>query len=71
MCGKICEMLQLCGQLAAAVVEVLEDPSCQNSRAVHEMVSSQHTLQLSVPQLSVGTLPTSLHCQATAALVGI
>jgi hypothetical protein len=40
MSGKICEMLQLCGQLAAAVVEVLEDPSCQNSRAVHELVSS-------------------------------
>lgn len=39
MAGKICEMLRLCGQLAAAVVEVLQDTSCQNSRTVQELVS--------------------------------
>lgn len=38
MAGKICEMLHLCGQLTAAVAAVLEEPSCDNSRAVQHKV---------------------------------
>lgn len=39
MASKLCEMLCLGGQLAAAVVDVLEAPSCANSKQVQEMVS--------------------------------
>lgn len=39
MTSKICEMLHLCSQLAAAVVDVLEDPSCHNSKIVQDRVS--------------------------------
>lgn len=38
MAGKICEMLQLCGQLAAAVAAVLEDPSHEHSKDVQHLV---------------------------------
>jgi hypothetical protein len=39
MASKLCEMLCLAGELAAAVVDVLEDPSCEHSARVQEMVS--------------------------------
>lgn len=39
MASKLCEMLCLGGQLAAAVADVLEAPSCANSERVQEMVS--------------------------------
>lgn len=37
MAGKLGEMLCLAGELAAAVVDVLEDPSCEHSARVQEM----------------------------------
>jgi hypothetical protein len=38
MAGKLCECLQLCGRLAAAVAAVLEEPSCEHSQDVHDAV---------------------------------
>lgn len=39
MAGKLCELLQLCAQLAAAVAAVLEEPSCEHSKDVQDLVS--------------------------------
>jgi hypothetical protein len=39
MAGKLCDLLQLCAQLAAAVAAVLEEPSCEHSRDVQDLVS--------------------------------